>query len=45
MGGSARDWKGSLPSDLAPGMLSLHLVMTKFNPPAVTMTYEVRLQP
>ncbi|HKF17227.1 MAG TPA: hypothetical protein VKF14_08585 [Candidatus Dormibacteraeota bacterium] len=45
MGGSAREWKGRLPSDLAQGTLALHLVMTKFNTPAVTITYEVRLQP
>ena len=45
MGGSAREWKVRLPNDLAQGTLFLHLVMTKFNPPAVTITYEVRLQP
>ncbi|HKA09995.1 MAG TPA: hypothetical protein VKI99_05945 [Candidatus Dormibacteraeota bacterium] len=44
MGGSAREWKGRLPSDLAPGALTLRLVMTKFNSPAVTIAYEVRLQ-
>ena len=45
MGGSAREWKGRLPSALAQGRLTLHLVMTKFNPPPVTIAYEVRLQP
>lgn len=45
MGGSAREWKVRLASDLAQGTLTLRLVMTKFNRPAVTITYEVRLQP
>jgi len=45
VGGSAREWQGRLPSDLAQGTLTLRVVMTKFNPPAVTITYEVRLQP
>ena len=33
------------PLDLAQGTLSLHLVMTKPNPLAVTIAYDVRLQP
>lgn len=46
MGGSAREWSTVLPSGLvAGGTFELRLVMTKFDAPAVSIAYEVRVEP
>jgi hypothetical protein len=42
VGGSARAWSTQLAGRLVPGtVVTLHVVMTKFGPPPVTIGYDL----
>ncbi len=46
MGGTAREWAATIPSDVVPeGEMQLRVVMTKFGEPAVRIGYELLLEP
>ena len=45
LGGSAQEWKTVLPAHVVAGtVIDLHLVMTNFQNPDLTIAWEVRIE-